>query len=155
MKIKDPLFWSHVAPVIKSDEQCWRWEAGRNKHGYGRVRRFGRNHYTHRWAWYLATGSFAPSDLDVCHHCDEPSCVNPSHLFLGTAKENITDCVKKGRRAVFKAERNPAAKLTWATVRAIRIEYRPRVIGLDRLAQKYGVDRSLISQVVNRKTWRE
>lgn len=86
-------FWSHV---VKSDG-CWIWTAGTYKHGgYGLISIGDRNHRTHRVAWILANGEI-PEGLFVCHHCDNPPCVRPDHLFLGTNLDNMRDSNQKGR----------------------------------------------------------
>ena len=74
---------------------CWEWLASKNPDGYGRVRRFGRMESAHRIAYELYVGAI--EDKQVLHTCDNPSCVNPKHLFLGTHKENMEDKVRKGR----------------------------------------------------------
>jgi hypothetical protein len=98
----------------------------------------------------------------VCHACDNKRCVNPEHLFLGTPADNTRDMMAKGRsgfrrgaRVPLTGEKHPAAKLTWEKVRAIRAEYSPGRVTITSLGVKYGVDHTLISQIVRKKIWRE
>lgn len=72
---------------------CWRW---RGKSKYGTVWRDGRNHFVHRVSYELHYGPI-PLGMFVCHHCDTPGCIRPTHLFLGTQQDNIRDAVAKGR----------------------------------------------------------
>ncbi len=88
----EPYFWSLV---VKSDG-CWTWIGGKDGHGYGRVWRNGRRQGAHRVSYELSIGPIHDG-LHVCHHCDNPVCVKPSHLFLGTRSDNMTDCTNKGR----------------------------------------------------------
>jgi hypothetical protein len=91
-----PRFWAKV----KVTEYCWLW-TGALRNGYGR---FGSPpyRYAHRVAWELTNGS--PGDLKVLHKCDNPKCVRPDHLFLGTQRDNIRDRAQKGRTAVLSTE---------------------------------------------------
>jgi hypothetical protein len=79
---------------------CWNWIGCRDQRGYG-IRRFrGKARKVHRISAHLYLGMNIDSVLCVCHHCDNPSCFNPKHLFLGTMLDNVTDCRLKGRKAI-------------------------------------------------------
>lgn len=97
------LFWSSVDK--KSDNDCWNWTRGRSSQlGYGSFK-LGNEQYTHRLAWELTNGKI-PEGLCVCHHCDNPLCCNPNHLFLGTVKDNMQDRDMKGRGRFSKQRAN-------------------------------------------------
>ena len=116
-------FWDKV---LKTND-CWEWVAQRDKDGYGQLRvgtvKEGNRTYAkaHRFSYYLAFGEFDPL-LKVCHKCDNPSCVRPDHLFLGTQKENIADCIQKKRFARGK-DKPLTIKLTEKQVIEIRRRY--------------------------------
>ena len=105
----------------------------------------------HRVAWWLTHGA-VPEGMCVCHHCDNPGCVNPAHLFLGTPTDNIADMVLKDRQYRPKGENNSNAKLTEEDVRAIRREHATTT--QRELARKYGVHNATISLIVRRQIWR-
>lgn len=90
-------FWNNVdLPFNATDEDCWLWKAAKDSCGYGRMSVNNTNSTMHRLSFELHKGSI-PSGMLVCHTCDTPSCVNPSHLFLGTEKDNMRDMKSKGR----------------------------------------------------------
>ena len=91
-------FWDKVA-IAADDDGCWEWQAYKNPAGYGKIGVGGRGKgiaLAHRVSWELKFGQI-PDGLCVCHVCDNPGCVRPGHLFLGTHKDNMTDMAKKGR----------------------------------------------------------
>jgi hypothetical protein len=88
-------FWDKVK--IAGPNDCWEWQACKNKHGYGEFFFNGRRHGAHRVAYQLTYGDF-DQNLVCCHKCDNTSCVNPKHLFLGTQQDNVDDMMKKGRK---------------------------------------------------------
>lgn len=85
-------FWSRV---LKTDE-CWVWQGTVDRDGYGHIKHNGKNVRSHRVAYILQIGEITDG-LFVCHHCDNPACVRPDHLFLGTCSDNMKDCTRKGR----------------------------------------------------------
>ena len=151
-------FWSHVN---KSGE-CWLWTTGKSEHRYGLFQINGRKHRAHRLSWVLANGPI-PDGLLVCHNCpggDNPACVNPAHLFLGTVRDNFEDAVAKGivvRVPEIFAPKigasNRATKLTEADVIEIRASYVPGVVGYGQLAQRFGVGPTTIRHILERTTW--
>lgn len=142
-------FWAKVR-VIHDQNSCWEWLGSKNEAGQGQIRCEGRTQNASRVSYRLAFGDFDRS-LDVCHHCDNPPCVRPDHLFLGTAKDNVADAVSKGRMA--HGENHVRAKLDNSAVIAIRQAF---AMGVRQgfLAAKYGIDQSAISNIVRRKKWK-
>lgn len=139
-------FW---AKVVKTDS-CWIWTAGKTVGGYGsfRIRHPRTKTLAHRIAYELTYGSI-PDGLFVCHRCDNPPCVRPDHLFLGSSAENTADAKTKGRIT----GRPRGTTLSAEAARAIR---RAHTLGHSqaRLARAYGVDRLTIRNVLIGKTWK-
>ena len=135
--------------------------------GYGVIWYQGRQTYTHRVAYELANGPI-PDGMQVCHKCDVSSCINPTHLFLGTQRDNIHDMMRKGRGKypgalgnlnstrkhpeIVQGENNGQAKLSEHLVVEIRRAYsngKTQVV----LAKEYGVGQAQISKIVRRESW--
>lgn len=158
----DPVerFWSLVkkdGPIPAHRPElgpCWPWQ-GRTKRKYGVLRVGSRNATAHRRVWELARGPI-PDGLEVLHHCDNPPCCNPDHLFLGTQGDNIRDMVQKGRARSggTRGETHGMAKLTEAQVRAIRGRYAGGGETLFTLAAEFGVTFSMIGMIVRRQSWK-
>ena len=140
------LFWEQV----RKTDSCWLW-TGRIQHGagYGMFRTFKRI-YAHRISYEIHKGRIPPG-LHVLHHCDNPPCVNPDHLFVGTMKDNIADAVSKRRHAF--GSRNGHAKLKEDDVRIIRHCWRNGESQAS-LGRKFGVSSSTINHIVHGQSWR-
>jgi hypothetical protein len=136
--------------VVKTDS-CWNWTARKTPQGYGRINVEGVNKLAHRVAYELLVGPVG--SLHVLHRCDNPSCVNPAHLWLGTNADNVADKVSKGRAPAAIGAANPKSKLQDADVLAIR-EAVARGIKQSALAVRYGVTPTQISTIAHRKQWR-
>lgn len=93
-----------------------------------------------------------PAGLDVCHHCDNPPCVRPSHLFTGTDADNSADKVRKGRRNDARGERNGSAKMTAAKVLEMRRLAREGMTQWA-IARRFGVGQSQVSRIIQRNLW--
>jgi hypothetical protein len=146
-------FWSKVN--VRTKTECWTWNAYRDRYGYGRFN-FGRkNHQANRFAWKLSNGPI-PSGLCVCHRCDNPACVNPVHLFLGTNADNRLDMVNKGRHSTPRGEDCVRSKLTNQIVTKIRSIYRKgsREFGTQALARSLNVAPSLVWRIIARQNWK-
>lgn len=144
-------FWPKVSPEPMSG--CWLWTGSVGAGGYGRIFDSGKKLLSaHRLSWSLTFGD-APGDLDVLHRCDQPSCVNPGHLFLGTARDNMADMKRKGRRIWrgVAGEANVNAKLSSRDVEAIRARHGD--VSAKELAAEFGVSPTHVYDIVHRK-WR-
>lgn len=130
---------------------CHEWHSARNRKGYGYFTVGGKQRYAHRVAWEMVNGPI-PDGMLCCHTCDNPSCVNPEHIFIGTHKDNTLDATIKGRRAIPTGEKNPLSKLTEDGVREIR-ESISRGESQGSIAHRYGVSRSVVCEIGSRKAW--
>jgi len=142
-------FWSKVN--VSDEDSCWNWMASKDPKGRARVAVNGINEVAAR-VIYFHHNPFANRNLFVCHTCDNPACVNPSHLFLGTSTDNSEDMVNKGRNFVpgLKGEQSPVSKLTVEDVLAIRADTTSKATSL---ARKYGVRDMQIYRIRTRKAW--
>jgi hypothetical protein len=140
-------FWQKV----EKTDGCWNWTAGTSEKGYGLFSVNNRNQRAHRVSYAMANGPI-PDGMQVLHDCDNPRCVNPKHLFLGTNADNMADKVAKGRQAHFcpgRGESAPNARLTESQVLAIRASS-----GTHReVAEKFGMSRKQIEDIRARRSW--
>lgn len=141
-----PRFWAYVQRG--ETNECWEWTGSRDTAGYGRIRVGVTAYRAHRVALALS-GREVPPHLFACHHCDNPPCCNPAHLFLGTVGENTRDMVRKGRKPSHVGVRNPRAKLTPEQVREIRNS----PLGHKRLANQLGLGRTTIRDARSGRNW--
>jgi len=144
-------FWQYVERT--DGEGCWEWQGRRDVRGYGRLW-VGRRHLlAHRISYAIAWGGL-PAGPHVLHHCDNPPCVRPDHLWLGSHADNIRDAARKGRlyRKGRPGVTNPLAKLDDQKVTDARARY-SRGEFIKDLAKDYGVSRSTMAKAVHRQKW--
>lgn len=141
----------------RGDDECWPWMGPVVRSGHGQVWDGTRNVAAHRYA--LAAAGVAIDGKLACHRCNNPSCVNPRHLYAGTYQNNIDDAIASGIKfgnPAPKGEANYNAKLTEDAVAQIRCRYRPRdrMNGTRALARQFGVSQMAVSKIVRGITWR-
>jgi hypothetical protein len=158
-------FWLKVDKEHESG--CWIWRGNLNKQGYGR---FGVNRkiiLAHRYSWEITNGEI-PDGMYVCHICDVPACVNPSHMFLGTLADNNEDMRRKGRginppakanrtsfqKGVTSGENHPRAKLTRSDIEEAKL-LREQGWKYKDIAKKYGVATPTLHRAVRGTTWKK
>ena len=163
-------FWTYV----KQTQDCWLWEGGKHSatYGYFCLNAYHNAHkknlsiLAHRFI-YQALYGLLPQGICVCHHCDNPPCVRPSHLFAGTRHANNTDRAQKGRSGAniglamkryperrVHGERQHSAKLTAAQVQQIRTWYQEGIMSQRALARHFGLGKSAIVKVIRKQTWK-
>lgn len=131
---------------------CWIFNGTISREGYGRFRLGNKLMSAHRAAWILTHGS-VPSNLLICHSCDNRRCVNPKHLFIGTAKDNVIDKITKHREYYLRGEQLPQTKLNSSDVLLIK-SLLLNNIKQNVIAQYFNITQSVISRIKNNKTWR-
>lgn len=155
---KRPNLRDRFYAKIKVVGDCWEWQGSRLKHGYGRIRTgYGNDRemtVAHRVSWEIHNNQSLSRSQFVMHKCDNPPCVNPDHLMLGTAKDNTQDMIKKGRKryGTSPGEKNGSAKLSQAEVDQIRL-----LLSHGRksksIAPMYGVNHTTIEKIKTNKSW--
>ncbi len=166
-------FW----PKVQRGDGCWLWTAAVHRNGYGKFNIGGKIVLAHRVAWALTHGP-VQEGMYVCHHCDNPRCQNPQHLFIGTPTDNNLDMASKGRSTIGlmkshtpkavghnwpkprrdnsklrRGDECPWSKLSEDKVREIRRRYSATRISQQALATEYGVSLMTINDVIHRRRW--
>lgn len=146
-------FWKYVD--IKGKNDCWPWIGHkRGPAGYGGFKMYKeKEKYAHRISFEIFTGKKIPEGMCVLHSCDNPLCVNPAHLWIGTQLENIKDRESKGRGGLHKGEANGRSKLTRKDVENIRIMYATGNYTQETLGKLFGVAKVTIGLITRRKIW--
>lgn len=143
-------FWEFVD--VRGHDECWEWRGGKNKAGYGKVTIDGKKVGAHRLSFMIAHGEHSiPKTHHVCHSCDNPGCVNPMHLWLGTDYDNVQDMVEK-RRCRYGGD-NHNAKLSPEKVKDIRNLFLTGEYTKKCLSRLYEVSQDTISDCISGKTW--
>ena len=141
-------FWSKVN---KNGEDCWEWIAGSDRDGYGKFWLDGKEIRAHRAAWLFYSGSLGECGAFVCHKCDNPKCCNPSHLFIGTYRDNIDDMVSKGR--TLKGEKCNSSTLKEFEVAEIKRIYATGSVSSRKVAKQFNISKNTVLRIVNGYTW--
>lgn len=147
-------FWRKVS--VKKFDECWEWQGARNKIRpqltYGWFRLGNRMRLAHCVSWIINCGDI-PKELHVLHKCDNPPCVNPRHLWLGTQQENVKDMFSKGRKN-HKGENHPQSKLKEKQVEKIKTMYRAGNHSYTELACIFQMSKGAINHILNSRSWK-
>lgn len=141
-------FW----PKVNKTKDCWLWTAAKNGKGYGRFLHEGKNRFAHRVSWFLS-GEVLPKSKILMHSCDNPSCVNPAHLSVGTIQENNLDCKIKGRLADRTDPKRRPCKLTKDDVLNIR-SLRETGLSYTEISKRFHVSSRHVSYICKKALWR-
>lgn len=147
MKTLPERLWSHVVIL----DGCWVW-IGATSGGYGKIQRGRRGAgfaWAHRVVWELLYGE-VPADMRVLHRCDNPPCIRPTHLYLGTQEDNMRDAAARGRTS--SGENHPSHRLSAEDVRQVRTRL-ARGDKQAEIARDFGVSRGTIGDIATNRTW--
>lgn len=139
-------FEKNISQIIPN-EKCMPWEGFVLENGYGQLSFKGKRYLAHRLSYIYYYGEI-PAGVFVCHHCDTRNCVNPSHLFLGTHRENMQDMARKGR---IKGEKHPMAKMSNDNIVLMR-SLHPSMPQA-KLASLFHISQTQVSDILSRKSW--
>lgn len=151
-ELQKGYFWNKVA-ITANDEKCWEWTGSLARKHYGLLRLNGKLFRSHRISYLIYTG-VDPNQLCVLHSCDNPKCVNPKHLSLGTHGNNMEDMVLKGRAGSLRGIDNPHSKLTEQQALDIKSEYNLRTLSTYKIAKKYNVSQGTVCAIGAGRLWK-
>ena len=147
----------YIEARVRKVGGCWLWNRSITQFGYGNLSLNKKNIKAHRLSWEVYHGEIPKGKL-VCHKCDVRSCVNPEHLFIGTHKDNMDDCAKKGRNYL---QKNPyktnLRKLNADQIHEIKLLYKRESYSKSNaleLGNKFGVNKSTIIRIANGRHWK-
>lgn len=146
-----PHTYDSLIANTKNVNGCWEWTRGKSVDGYGRVLYYGKNITTHRLVWLLKYGVH-PGPMHVLHSCDNPPCINPDHLKLGTHSENMEDMTRRGHRVHLPGDKNPAARLSASEVELIKDLLEQGMRGTN-IAKLFNVHKTTISHIKVGRNW--
>lgn len=139
-------FWKSVD--VRQEHECWNWLACKDYDGYGVITLKHRPLRTNRVSWMIHFGEI-PEGLCVCHTCDNPCCVNPSHLFLGTHGDNAKDRERKGRRKIKYGDDNPNTKFSSVAIKSVLDQYETGQYTQKKLSEMSGISRSHLCAIIH------
>jgi len=148
-------FWSKVER--KGDDECWEWKGTRDIGNYGKLYISSPKRTTlmaHRISYFLKNGKF-PLEMKILHICDNPPCCNPNHLKIGTQKDNVDDCIKKGRRSPQNCDNNNRRILNSSQVIETKELYETGSYSAREIAEKYCVHTTTINYILRGISWKE
>ena len=140
--------------IIRNAGGCWSWTGPKSWNGYGRLYWNNKMRRAHRLMWEAVNGDI-PNGMWVLHHCDNPQCTNPDHLFLGTPKDNAVDRNNKGRHSDRRGEKHHMRKLSAKDVCKIRKMYALREDTQKNIGRQFGVGQQQVSLIVNGIRWNQ
>lgn len=150
--------WSSFLSKFEAGDpnQCWPWNAAKDKDGYGQIV-FGYQgkhlqFKAHRLSYIHFIGPI-PGGMLVCHHCDNPGCVNPGHLFAGTPQQNMQDMIRRNRRIHLRGESIANSKLSSDQVQEIRCRYAAGGVLQRELGSEYGITQGQVSRLLSGLSW--
>jgi hypothetical protein len=154
VEMKKKFVEKHLSNYVETAARCWEYQGYCDADGYGRLntscKGSSHSHKLHRISYYYHTHT-NPASLVVRHDCDNPCCINPAHLRLGTIRDNNNDRVERGRSA--KGEKNGSSKLTNEDVLNIKKRLREGKESKAVIAKDFGVGREIIRLIYNRCNW--
>lgn len=131
---------------------CWIWKRSKNSRGYGQINVHGIHWLAHRWSYKRFVGEIRKGLL-VCHHCDNPACVNPDHLFIGTEKDNAIDMVSKGRKNSAIGSRLPQTKYNELIIAKARKMWEDGHTQVE-ISKSLGIAYPSVSSIINKRCWK-
>ena len=143
-------FWDKVD--WEAETECWLWTGAKLPHGYGTVCLNRQRLYAHRYAWAFVNGPI-PKGLNILHKCDVPACINPDHLYAGTQRENLIDCIRRGRANRVRGSAHGQSKLTEDQVLELRKE-RTKGLSYAKLGKHFGISETQARSIVLGTWWK-